>query len=131
MTEIPDLEKIASAWLRDRLGVRVVGKPPADTATPWVRVVQLDAADQPDSRAEHLINYLMQFDVYAGQTGGQPEANQLGRQARQALHDMPGVRDGIVVTAVRFAGDARIPDDTFTPARERRVLSATVWAHAL
>lgn len=126
---IADLEKIASGWLREQTELRVVGKPPSDTETPWVQVVQLDATDEANSRAEHLISYLMQFDVYSGRGGGQPEANTLGRRVRAALHELPGVRDGAVVTATRVVGDARIPDPTFTPARERRVLSATIWAH--
>jgi len=129
MTEIPDLEKVASAWVRDRLGVRVVGKPPADTAAPWVQVVQLDAGQEPGSRVDHLVSFLVQFDCYAGADGGQPEANGLGRLVRATLQELGGVRDDTVISAVRVVGDARIPDETFEPARERRVLTMAIWAH--
>lgn len=128
---IPDLERIASGWLRDGLDdVRVVGKPPSEVATPWVQVVQVDAPQEPGSRADHLVPFLMQFDCYAGADGGQPEANALGRLVRARLIALPGMRDGAVVTGVRIVGDTRVPDDTFEPSRERRVITTTIWAHA-
>lgn len=127
---IPDMEKIASSWIRSTLGdVRVVGKPPGDTATAWVQVVQLDARQADNSPADHLVDFLLQLDCYAGGQGGQPEATLLGRRVRAALHGLPGVRNGAVVTAARITGDARIPDTTFEPARERRVITTTIWAH--
>lgn len=134
---IPYVEKIASDYLRDHpdveaLGARVVGKTPSSTSEPWVRVTQLDAANEPTSRPEHLIDYLIQFDCYAGSDGGQPEANLLTRTVRAALHDMPDAdHDDAVVTDVRFTSMARIPDVEFEPARERFVLDATVYMHAV
>lgn len=131
---IPNIEKIAGDYLRGHpdvaaLGARVVGKPPSQTESPWVQLRQLDASDAPTSRAEHLINYLLQADCYAGKEGGQPEAVLLARTVRAALHAMPGVRDGVVITSARFTGMARIPDTDFESARERVVLTATIHAH--
>jgi len=125
-----DAERIVSDHLRAEVGARVVGKPPADTATAWVRVVQLDALDEVSSRAEWLLNYLLQFDCYAGRDGGQREAKELGRRVRSSLVGMPGIENGeAIVTAVRIAGSARVPDTTLEPARERVVLTAVVHMH--
>jgi hypothetical protein len=131
---IPDAEKVVSKYLREHadvvpLGTRFVGKTPDDITSSWVRVTQLDASPPPDSRADHLIRYLLQFDVYAG-AGGQPEANLNTRTIRAALNDMPGLHDDAVVTAVRFAGQLRRPDTDFENARERVILTAQIWAHA-
>jgi len=135
VTAIPDIEKISSDYLRSdagvvALGARVVGKSPGNTDTPWVRVTQLDATST--HRADHLVNYLLQFDSYAGKTGGQPEANSLGRAVRKALMQMPdATHTGAVVTGVQIIGHARIPDTSIDePARERVVITAQVWAHA-
>ena len=126
---IADVERVASRWLRDQASeLRVVGRPPAQTDTPWVEVIQLDATDQTPP-TEHLVGFLMQFSVYAGRAGGQPEANQVGRQVRAIIHNMTGVHDDVVVTGVEIVGDARIADSTFEPSRERRILSAMVWAY--
>lgn len=139
---IPDIEKVAGSYLRADsavaaiVGRRIVGKTPSSVGEAWVRVTQLDARDAPDSRAEHLINYLLQFDCFAGYEPpddaghGQPEANLLARTVRDALWDMPGVHDDTVVTSVRFTGMTRIPDTDFEPARERVILTASIHAHA-
>jgi hypothetical protein len=132
---IPDMEKVVSDYLRadpnvQAVASRIVGKTPATTTEPWVRVTQLDAANDPTSRVEHLIAYLMQFDCYAGSEGGQPEANLLGRIVRASLILMPGVHDSVVVSSTRIVSDPRIPDTDFEPARERRILTARIHAHA-
>lgn len=131
---IPDAERIVSDYLRSHadvvaLATRVVGKTPDTVSTSWVRVTLLDAANEAGSRPERLIDYMLQLDCFAGATGGQPEANSLARTVRAVLHEMPGLQGGVVVTCVRFIGMARIPDTDFEPARERIVLTATVWMH--
>jgi hypothetical protein len=137
VTLIPDGERLVANYLRDHpdilaitIGRRVSGKTPESINDPWVRVTMLDAANQENSRPEHLINYLLQCDCYAGQDGGQPEAKLLARTVRAVLDGMPGTHDGVVVSSVRFTGMARVPDPGFEPARERVVLTAIVWAHA-
>lgn len=135
---IADLEKITSNYLRTHptvtpLGTRLVGKTPTQdsggTTGSWVRVTQLDARDQTRGAPDHLIAYLLQFDCYAGSTGGQPEATSLARTVRAALAAMPGTRDTVVVTSVRFTGHIRLPDTDFSPSRERVVLTAEIRAH--
>lgn len=127
---IPDGERIVSDYLRSTLGARVVGQPPSNTATPWLKVVQLDARQAPYDPVDHLVEFYFQVDCYAGKDGGQPEAKALGDDVRDALVGLRGVQNGAVVTAARIAGHARIPDATFEPARERMIVSARVWIHA-
>jgi len=134
MALIPDGERLVSRYLRehaaiDALGARVVGKTPDSTSTSWVRVTQLDAGQGP-SPSDRLVPFYFQFDCYAGAEGGQPEANTLGRTIRAALTEMSGTYADGTVSGAKINGDGRIPDGDFEPARERRVLTATVWAHA-
>jgi hypothetical protein len=97
-----------------------------------VRLTQLDAANEAISTPEHLINYLLQFDCYAGngENGGQKEASDLAGTIREALDQMPRVGvEGATVTSVRFTGHARMPDTGFEPARERFIIDAVVILH--
>jgi hypothetical protein len=135
VTLIPDGERLVSNYLREHTDVsaiatRVVGKPPPSFEDPWVQVTLLDAANQANSQPEHLINYLIQCDCYAGEDGGQPEAKLLAFTVRAALDAMPGTHDDVVVSSVRFTGMARVPDPDHSPTRERVILTAIVWAYA-
>lgn len=125
--EIPDLERIASDHLRAR-SVRAVGKTPDVRDAAWVRVTQLDASQ--NGSPDHLVSFLLQFDCYAGETGGQPEAVQLGRTVRALLGDLPGVHGTDVVTGVEITTHARVADTDLEPARERVIVTAEIWAHA-
>lgn len=132
---IADLEKIAADYLRANAGVhvlttRVVSKTPDTTSTAWVRTTTLDARDEVMSGLDYLITYLLQFDCYAGATGGKPEASELARTVRSVLKAMPGVRDGVVVSRVAFTGHIRIPDTALEPARERFIVTAQITAHS-
>lgn len=133
---IPYAEKVVSDFLRTHaavvaLGARVVSKPPEDTGTPWVRVTKIDALNSRRSTPEHLIDFLLQFDCYASDDNGAPEASLLGRTVRAALHDdLPRASlTGAVVTSVRITGDTRVPDTAFERARERVVLTAEIHIH--
>ncbi len=133
---IVDGEKLVGAHLRGHasitaLSARVVGKTPSSTETPWIRLTQLDARNE-RSEHEHFLAYYLQLDIYAGETGGQPEAITLARTAREVLHGMQyATHTGAVVSAVSFTGMARIPDTDFEPARERIVLDTTVRIHPI
>lgn len=127
---IPDGEKLVSNYLRAYPGMdsRFVGKTPSDLSSSWVRVTQLDA---PSGVPDHLVEFYFQLDCYATIEGGQPEANELGRKVRAALELMPGAHDEGVVTGTMINGDARVPDTEMgEPARERKILTVTVWAHS-
>lgn len=133
---IPYGLKITADFLRAHDAVtaicdRVVTKTPSSTSEPWVRVARLDARNEAGSAVEHLIDFLLQFDCYAGSEGGLPEAELLGRTVRAALHDdLPGTPDlGAVVTNVRIVGDTDLPDTTFEPARDRVAITALIWMH--
>jgi hypothetical protein len=132
---IPYAEKIVSDYLREHAAVsaittRIVGKPPSSQTDPWVMVTQLAAAQEVASITDHLIAFMLQFDCYAGATGGQPEANLLARTVRAALQDIATAsHDDAVVTGCRLIGHARIPDTDFEPQRERFALTAEVYIH--
>jgi hypothetical protein len=131
---IPYAEKLVSDHLRSYPGVedleaRVRGTTPDTLDEPWVRVTMLDASqtDVPD----HLVGFYFQFDCYAGKEGGQPEASLLARTVREALTNLEGTFTDGTVSGVRINGQARIPDpDADEPARERVILTATVYAHS-
>ena len=138
VTLLPDAEALLGDLLRNHpdiqaLDARVAGRTPNDAALPWVRVTQLDASDV--GGVEHLIDYLVQFDCYAGSEAmkahvGQSEASDLARTVRAVLKGAQGtVQAGTAVAHVGFTGMARIPDTDFEPARERFVLTASIHAH--
>lgn len=125
---IPDGEKLLSNYLRDLIGVRVVGKTPATVEEPWIRVTQLDAPQS--DVADHLIGFYCQLDIYAGADGGQPEAKDIAADVREALRDIGSAEHtDAVVSGARVNGVARIPDTDLEPARERVVMTTTIWAH--
>ena len=127
---IVDSERMVGDFLRDRpdIDAHVLTLPPEATEDSWVMITQLGASqtDVPD----HLVAFFLQFDCYAGRTGGPKEANDLGRTIRAALRDLNGTQTGGVVSGVQIVEDRRLPDQTFEPARQRRILSATLWIHA-
>ena len=125
-------EKLVSDYLRARdeledLDCRVVGKTPEDQSTPWVRVIQINAGQT--GMFDHLVPFTFQFDCYAGEDGGQPQANLLRRTVRAVLPEMVGSHQEGVVTGTEVVGDLRLPDTDLKPARERFVLTVNVWAH--
>jgi hypothetical protein len=139
VTLVPDGEKIVSKYLREQpdvrmiVGDRVLNKTPENQAQPWVRFTCLDASNQPRSKAERLISYLIQFDCYAGadETVARAEASLLVRTVRAALHVMPDQTfPDAVVTSVRFTSMFRRPDTDLEPARERWILDAVVHMHS-
>lgn len=132
---IPDGVKIIGDALRAALegpfGARVVTRTPSSTLDPWVRITQLDAPTVGDARSDHLIEFYVQADCYAGKEGGYGEASDLGRSAREALVGLPaGSHSGAVITGVAIRSMSSIPDVDFEPARDRIILTAAVWAHA-
>lgn len=126
---IPNAEKLVANRLREEADLRVVAKTPKDTDSAWVRLTLLDAP-QGNSPADHLVAFYLQLDCYAGKKGGEPEAIGLALAAREVLTGLGGTYDEGVVTGGRINGMARIPDVDLEPARERVVMTATVWAHA-
>jgi hypothetical protein len=129
---IPDAEAIlyehlsAEPTVAAIVGERVSDSTPRSTTEPWLRITQLDA---PGDVIDHLIAFYFQLDCYGGSDEGEAhsQASLLARTVRASLMGMPQTRP---VSGVRIDGDSRYPDPDFEPARERRILTATVWAHA-
>lgn len=138
MNLIPDAEALVHTWLSshpaiEALDTQIVPETPgkAGRVTSWVRVHQLDAAGERLSTPEHLVNFMLQFDSYAGAGNLQEEASALNRTVRAALKELEGQTvDDAVVSAVRFTSNPRLPDTDLEPARERYSLTAEIFAHA-
>ena len=129
---IPDIEKVVAKYLRDEAAFdsRVVGKTPDSIADSWVRLTVLDGAQEQTSVADRNVAYLIQLDCYAGASGGQPEASTLARTVRSLIVTIADADHAdAIVTGARITTFARIPDTGLEPARERFVITATVWAH--
>jgi hypothetical protein len=137
---IPNAEAIVGDYLREHpdivaLDAHVAGTGPSDTKRPWVRVTQLDDPAV-DEISDHLIEYMLQLDCYAGGAAmeahsGQSEASLLSRTVRAVLKEMEAETvGGAVVAGVRFVSNPRIPDEAFKPARERFARTVIVWMHA-
>lgn len=131
---IPSAEQVVGDYLREHagvaaLGARIVGTTPRDTDQPWVRITLLGDPSV-DDPADHLVAGYLQLDCYAGRDGGQAEADMLRRTVRAALGDIATASHvDAVVTGATVGGTLRLPDQDFEPARERYVVSATVWLH--
>lgn len=137
LTLIPDAERVVRAGLvadsevTALVGQEVVPQTPDNTDVAWVKIAQLDAREASNSRADHLINFLVQLDCYADVGNEQGDAVLLGRTVRAALVAMANNNyAGAVVTRAEIIGHPRLPDPDFEPARERVVLTAEIYMHA-
>lgn len=134
----PDVEKIVGEYLRDNptvsalVGDRVGGRHPRSLEEPWVKVVQIGDSVIGNSPV-HLVAVDLQLDCYgsADEYAAHGEASELSRAVRAVLAEMPEETfAGAVVSDVKFGPLSRIPDTDLEPARERFILSATVYCHA-
>lgn len=133
----PDVEKLTGTYLRGDSDVialvddRVGGKHPRATDTPWVKIVQIGDSVI-GNRPVHLVAVNLQIDCYGGEDEytAHGEASELARTIRQSLSVMADdTHTGAVVSDVKFGPMSRVPDTAFEPARERFILSATVYCH--
>lgn len=124
-----DVERLVYLYLTGQPSVdaEINGQLPAKTTGQWITLRQLDARAVGDHRSDHVVDYLLQCDIYAPD---QPSVWTLALATRAALKNMPEAsHDDAVVTGVIFAGMARIPDTDFKPVKERVSLTVNVTAH--
>ena len=134
---IPDAEAVITRHLNTALtalAVKVRGRTPGNTVDPWVRLTLLDAPATDGSVTDHLVAAYVQLDCFAGKVpdadSPQEDASLIARTARAALATIADSdHEGATVTGCRIDGYTRLPDTEFEPARERYVLTATVWMH--
>lgn len=137
---IPDAEALVGSWLRDHaditaLGARVAPRTPNSLTMPWIRVTQLDAPPINRAGFDWAIDYLMQFDCYAGSDAmtahsGQAEASLLARTTRAVLRSVEGsVMGDVAISRVRITTHLRSADTAMEPARERVILVAQILMH--
>jgi len=132
-----DAKAIVRSFLLDRpaikgLKARVVGKTPDSTEQPWVRITLIDPQNRTGiNRVEHLVSYYLQFDCYAGASGGEPEAFELAKAVRSALvEDLPdSVLEEAVVTDVVAISMHPMPDTDLDDARDRFILDVEICMH--
>lgn len=125
-----DYLRSASA-VQEIVGDRVATKTPRTLAQPWVRVTVVDDPPAGKSSTDHNIAFYVQLDCYAGADGGEVEATRLGHTVRSLLAEMAdGQHTDIVISGSKPTGSRLLPDDTFDPPRDRRVVTGIVWAHA-
>lgn len=135
MLLIPDGELIVSRLLRTHpaivaLRARVVPGVPNDTDGPWVQVAQVDATDRSRVPVEFLVDFMFQLSCYAGRRGDQAIASALARTVRAVLTAARGtVHDGVVIGRMAVTSDPRLPDTSWEPAMERRVVTALLMMH--
>jgi hypothetical protein len=93
----------------------------------WVQIQVIDGPQQ--DAADHLVDWLIQFDCYAGKDGGVPEAIAMGAAVRKALQDIQGKHDRGVASRAMVMDGPRGLDTDFEPARERKILTASIPMH--
>lgn len=128
---IVDIEALAATYLRDENFRARNTKPDEEhRVEPWVEIHLVNAPSDDVIPVDYLIGFLIDFNCYAGQNGGQPEARGLVGAVRDALDLMRKTSfDDAVVTSVKFLSMPRVPDTEMEPARERYVLTARIHAH--
>jgi hypothetical protein len=138
MALTPDVEKITGEYLRNDaavialVGDRVGGKHPRSLSDPWVKIVQIGDTTV-GNLPVHLIAANLQFDCYGGEDEytAHGEASELARTLRDVLQAMPDdTHEDAVVSDVKFGPMSRVPDSSLEPARERFILTATIYCHA-
>lgn len=129
-----DPEVAISSYLRDALDARVSADPPPQRETfedPWVQYVLLDAPSV--GAADRLVAAFLDLDVYAGSGNDRAEASELARATRRAIVAIRGVvlaePEPVVFSKSEIDGYRRLPDEDFEKARERYIVTATIWMH--
>lgn len=126
---IPNGSKVLANYLRSVDGTpRVVNKTPEDLTDPWVRLSMLGSPSETEP-VDHLIRFMFQVDVFAGQDGGRPEANDLAALVRDAIKAIPGQTEEAVSSGSECINDSDATDSSLSPAREYRTQTWYVWMH--
>lgn len=133
---IPFMEKIVGDFLRGRsdittvVGDRVATKMPSTLDKPWVRITLIDDPPVKGSTADHLIDFYLQLDCYAGKDGDQTLASTLARTVRSAIGEIDKAdHEGAVVTGAKVNGSRPMSDPDFE-GMDRYMVTVTIWAHA-
>jgi hypothetical protein len=125
---MPDVERIVADHLRYTLdGPKVVTELPRDKTWPLVRVHRYGGRDVTPGEPLHLDAALIQVDVWADTVA---QARTIAEACRAAIHTIPHQPDaGGVVTRSKSEEMRRVDDASFTPAKPRYAVRATVHCH--
>jgi uncharacterized protein (DUF2126 family) len=136
---IPNGQLIISNYLREHADVsalvsRVVANPPDENlrGAPWIMFTLLSAPQDEESRHDWLVEFYFQLDIYAGASGGFPAIWAMARAVRRAIVQMPanGVEDAVCSRA-KVNGFNPQKDTDMEPARDRFIMTASVWLRPL
>lgn len=134
---VADAKELLGDYLRNHadivaLDAWVSVKPPANLATPWVKLSEIGLGDR-SAAPDHLMSHFLQFDCYArrGRDGGAVEANLLGRTVRAAIRELaPADVPGWTPSVITLNGPRDLGVDTnFEPARDRTMVEAEILLH--
>lgn len=132
MADLPDLEQLLSAYYRsvdeveeffdDRVYTIL---PKGHDVWPTARLTRV-GGEPVTNYPLHLDRARIQHDVWGGPRSRAHAGAQL---LRRVLLDAVGAHETGVITGVEFGSLMRLPDQIFTPARERYLFDAVVYAH--
>lgn len=127
-----DVERLLSAWLRERtditdvVGDRVYTEIPNRATFPFLRL-SLIGGTPVTTRPLYLDESYIQLDAYGGPKA---LARQLMDITRDAIDtELTGVHPEGVVTGVTFSSMRYLPDDGYDPPRPRYVGSVFIYSH--
>jgi hypothetical protein len=128
---LPDIERLVIDWalatdaLTDLVDDRIYSTVPNSPVFPLIRVMRWGGV--PPQQLHWLDQASMQIDVWGGRKA---EASEVARTvAAYIAHELPGAHALGVVTATQVGGPRWEPDASYTPAKPRYVVEASVWFH--
>lgn len=134
MTLLVDVERLLSAFLRaqdelvDLIDTRVYTALPKDPVFPAVRITRIGGVPV-TSLPLWLDSANVQVDVFGG---AKATTQEIAETIRWLCSErMLGLHDEGVVTKVRAGALRWLPDDTYTPAKNRFLIDMTVFTRPL
>lgn len=132
---IPSAQQVTIAYLKtvetvQQAGARVRTSTPTNRSAPWIRVALLADPSTDGGVADHLVEALLQIDVFAGEAENTALAvDELSIAVRDALRVMNlAEHEGAVVTGAE-SSRTHMPDTDEEPAMERFEITSTIWMH--
>jgi len=128
---LPDIERLVIDWalntesITDLVDDRIYSAVPNSPTFPLIRVVRWGGV--PPQQLHWLDQASMQIDVWGDRKAA---ASNVARTfAAYIAQALVGSHELGVVTAVNCGGPRWEPDATYTPAKPRYVVEASIWFH--
>lgn len=128
---LPDIERLVIEWalevdaLTDLVDDRIYSAVPNSPTFPLIRVMRWGGV--PPQRLHWLDQASLQIDVWGGRKA---EASEVARTfAAHIANTLVGTHTLGVVTAVEVGGPRWEPDASYTNAKPRYIVEASIWFH--